>query len=77
MIVARLAVDAHEQGEGLGAALFKEAILRTIYAADILGIRAILMPAKDDNAKGFHELFDFRPNAVDSQIPASGRPLVP
>lgn len=65
MILARLAVDSREQGKGLGAALLKDAMLRTLHAADILGIRAILVHAKDDNAKLFYERFNFRPSPTD------------
>jgi len=65
MILARLAVDVHEQGTGLGAALLKDALLRTLQAAEILGIRAIFVHAKDDNAKRFYERFDFKPSPTD------------
>jgi len=65
MILARLAVDVHEQGQGLGAALLKDAMLRTLQAAGILGIRAIFVHAKDDNAKGFYEHFNFKPSPTD------------
>lgn len=65
MILARLAVDVHEQGRGLGAALLKDAMLRTVHAAQILGIRAIFVHAKDDNAKRFYERFNFKPSPTD------------
>ena len=65
MILARLAVDGREQGIGLDAALLKDAMLRTLQAADILGIRAIFVHAKDDNARRFYERFDFRPGPTD------------
>ncbi len=38
MLLARLAVDHREQGKGLGKALLKNAILRTIQAAEIAGL---------------------------------------
>ncbi len=40
MILARLAVDLAHQGQGLGRALLKDALLRTLQAADIAGIRS-------------------------------------
>ncbi|MBL8237046.1 MAG: hypothetical protein JNM66_06490 [Bryobacterales bacterium] len=41
MLLARLAVAANWQGRGLGAGLLKDAMLRTLQAADIAGLRLI------------------------------------
>jgi len=65
MILARLAVDKNEQGHGLGAALLKDALLRSAKAADITGIRALFVHAKDDEASAFYEHFNFRPSPTD------------
>jgi GNAT superfamily N-acetyltransferase len=59
MLLARLAVAATWQGKGLGSGLLKDAMLRTLRAADIAGIRAFAVHAKDDQAKAFYERFDF------------------
>jgi hypothetical protein len=40
-------------------------MLRTLQAADIAGIRAFVVHAKDDAAKGFYEHFDFLPSPSD------------
>ena len=66
ILLARLAVDSTEQGSGLGAALLKDALLRTIQAADIAGLRAMLVHAKDESAKRFYEKFGFEPSPVDA-----------
>jgi GNAT superfamily N-acetyltransferase len=66
MILARLAVDKTEQGKGLGAALLKDALIRSAKAADIAGIRALLVHAKDDAAVGFYTHFNFRPSPTDA-----------
>ena len=50
MLLARLAVSKAWKGKGVGAALLKDAMLRTIQAADIGGIRALAAHAKDDAA---------------------------
>ena len=47
------------QGKGLGAGLLKDEMLRTLQAADIAGIRAFVVHAKDDQAKAFYEHFGF------------------
>ena len=65
ILLARLAVDSDQQGLGLGAALLKDALLRTIQAADIAGLRAMLVHAKDDSAKRFYAKFGFEPSPTD------------
>ena len=65
VILARLAVDQSEQGRGLGAALLKDALKRVMAAADLIGVRALLVHAKGDDARAFYERFDFQPSPVD------------
>jgi GNAT superfamily N-acetyltransferase len=65
MVLARLAVAVAHQGEGLGAALLKDAIGRTLAAAEIAGIRALAVHAKDERARGFYEHFGLRPSPTD------------
>lgn len=65
MLLARLAVDHAAKGQGLGAALLYDALARTLQAADIAGIRAILVHAKDDEARRFYQHFDFDPSPTD------------
>ena len=61
VLLARLAVDRAKQGHGLGAALLKNAILRTLGAAEAIGVRALLVHAKDESAKMFYQRYDFEP----------------
>lgn len=65
MILARLAIDTQEQGKGLGAALLKDALFRCAAAADIAGIRALFVHAKDEEASRFYQHFNFRPSPTD------------
>jgi GNAT superfamily N-acetyltransferase len=65
MVLARLAVAVEHQGRGLGAALLKDAIGRTLAAAEIAGIRALAVHAKDERAQSFYAHFGFRPSASD------------
>lgn len=65
MLLARLAVDRTDQGKGLGQALLKDALLRTAQAADIAGIRALLVHAKDENARQSYGHFNFVPSPSD------------
>ncbi len=65
MLLARLAVSTPWQGKGLGAGLLKNAMLRSLHAADIAGMRAFAAHAKDDKARAFYERFDFVPSPTD------------
>jgi len=65
MILARLAVDLKFQGQSIGSRLLKDAVLRTLEAADLAGIRAIFVHAKDEKARRFYEHFDFEPSPID------------
>ena len=65
MLLTRLAVDRRFHGQGLGAGLLKDAMLRTLQAAEIAGLRAIIVHAKDDEARAFYEHFDFAPSPSD------------
>lgn len=66
MILARLAVAQRLQGQGIGKALLKDALLRTVEASEIAGIRALLVHAKDDIAKDWYRQFDFEPSPTDN-----------
>jgi GNAT superfamily N-acetyltransferase len=59
MLLARLAVALGFQGRGLGAALLKDALTRTLQAADIAGIRALVVHAKNEGAKHWYMRFGF------------------
>jgi len=59
LLLARLATDKTYHGKGIGKALLRDALLKAPKAADIAGIRAMLVHAKDDNAKQFYERFGF------------------
>jgi len=65
MLLARMAVDRRWQGQGVGKALLRDALERTLQAADIAGIRAFAVHAKDDQARVFYEYFDFVPSPTD------------
>jgi GNAT superfamily N-acetyltransferase len=61
IILARLAVDKSWKGKGLGAALVADAMRRILNAADIAGVRAMIVHAKDDDAARFYEHLGFLP----------------
>ena len=68
MILGRLAVDRNWQGQSLGAGLLRDAILRTLQAAEIGGIRAILVDAVSEGAKRFYERHGFQVSPIEPMI---------
>lgn len=54
MVLGRLAVDRGHQGQHLGQALLRDAILRMLQASEIAGIKAILVHAISEDAKRFY-----------------------
>lgn len=64
ILLARLAVDQKEAGKGVGKGLLKDALLRTVQAADIAGLRAMLTHAKDEDAKQFYLKYGFEASPI-------------
>lgn len=66
ILLARLAVDKDLQRKGIGPALLKDALQRSASAAETIGARALLVHAKDAEAKSFYEHFGFEPSPTDA-----------
>ena len=64
VVLGRLAIDLDYQGQGLGRALLRDAILRVLQAADIIGVRAILVHALSEEAKRFYEECGFTASPI-------------
>jgi GNAT superfamily N-acetyltransferase len=65
VLLGRLAIDRAWQGKGLGGDLLRDAVLRTLNAADLIGVRAILVHAISEDARTFYEQHGFRGSPVD------------
>jgi GNAT superfamily N-acetyltransferase len=65
MLLARLAIDRRWQGRGIGKALLRDAMQRTLQAADIAGIRAFAAHAKDEEARSFYLNSNLVPSPTD------------
>ncbi len=68
VILARLAVDSHWQGQGLGAFLVFDAVKRVARIQEELGIRAIVVQAIDENAKSFYKKLGFKSAKFNSRL---------
>jgi GNAT superfamily N-acetyltransferase len=62
MVLGRLAVDSARQGHGLGKALLRDAILRTLQVSEIVGVKALLVHALSEQAVYFYEAHGFHPS---------------
>lgn len=61
-VLGRLAVDRSRQGQGIGRALFRDAATRVAQAADVIGIRGILVHAISEEARNFYLALGFDPS---------------
>ena len=59
VLLARFAVDVDYQGHGLGQAMLMEALRACLRAADVIGVRAVLVHAKDESTRDFYERYGF------------------
>ncbi len=62
VVLARLAVDRRWQGKGIGRALFRDAAVRVAHAADVIGIRGVVVHAISEAAKSFYIALGFDPS---------------
>lgn len=62
ILMARFAVDASQQGRGLGKAMLYDAMLRALDGSEIIGGRVFLVHAKDEDARAFYLKFGMEPS---------------
>jgi GNAT superfamily N-acetyltransferase len=65
LVLARLAVHSNWQGRRVGSGLLLDALGRTLQVADVIGVRALAVHAKDDQAVSFYRHFGFTPSTTD------------
>jgi ribosomal protein S18 acetylase RimI-like enzyme len=61
VLLARLAVDASTQGQGLGEELLLDALHRSLALSAQLGIHAVVVDAIDEQAKAWYLKYGFLP----------------
>lgn len=66
IILGRLAIDVDYQSQRLGAALLKDAMLRTLSISENVGIRGLLVHAISEAAKQFYLGYGFQISPTDS-----------
>jgi predicted N-acetyltransferase YhbS len=65
IVLGRLAVDRAWKGRGLVRALVRDASLRVVQAADLVGVRGMLVQALSDEARAFYQTMGFGPSPLD------------
>jgi GNAT superfamily N-acetyltransferase len=67
LVLARLAVHTEVQGRGVGSGLLLDALGRTLQVADMIGVRALAVHAKDEQAVAFYRHFGFTSSPTDAR----------
>lgn len=68
VVLGRLAVDESWQGRGIGRALMRDAVHRVLAAADLIGVRGLLVHALSLEAKAFYEHIGFDASPRDPML---------
>jgi predicted N-acetyltransferase YhbS len=67
-VLARLAIEQNHQGRGLGRSLVKDAARRVVQAAEIIGVRAIVVHAISPEAQAFYLAVGFEPSRLQAMM---------
>ncbi len=67
ILLAKLALHQHLQGQGLGAELLVHALTTIVVAARSAGGRIVVVNAIDESAASFYRAHDFQPSPMDQQ----------
>ena len=68
VVLGRLGVASSLHGQGLGRSLVRDAALRILQAADVIGIRGMTVQALSDDARVFYEHMGFEPSPLDPNL---------
>ena len=64
VVLGRLGVDSTVRGQGLGRALVRDAAMRILQAAEVIGVRGMTVQALSDDAKVFYEHMGFEASPI-------------
>lgn len=65
VVLGRLAIDRSLQGQGIGRALVRDALLRVAQAGEAIGIRGVLVHALSEQARAFYLAVGFEASPLD------------
>lgn len=64
LLLARLAIDQHFQGQGYGRALLRDVVIRAVNISTDVAFRAILTHPIDKGAFDFYRKYGFEPSPI-------------
>lgn len=67
LLIGRLAVDQRYRGQRLGGMLLMDALRRSLTLRQQLGTVAVIVDARDEQARGFYERYGFQHFAADER----------
>jgi GNAT superfamily N-acetyltransferase len=65
ILLGRIGIDVRHQGSGLGGALLKHFMTKAIQVSESVGVRVVLVHAKEEVAKRFYGHYGFVESTVD------------
>ena len=65
VVLGRLAIDKQFHGLGIGRGLFQDAARRVVQAADVIGVRGLLVHALSEDARDFYLKLGFDPSPLE------------
>lgn len=68
VLIGRLGVDLRHQGQGLARFLIRDSFERTVIVAEAIGVRAIMVRAKDDTLSAFYKRLRFESSIDDPRL---------
>ncbi len=66
ILLGRMAVDSCHQGKGLGGAMLKHFMLKAIEVSQKIGVRLVLVHAKNDRTRAFYQHHGFVESPLDT-----------
>lgn len=69
ILLRRMAVDRRHQGKGLGGAMLNHFMTKAIEVSEKVGVRLVLVHAKDEQAKAFYSHHGFIESPIDPLTP--------
>lgn len=68
LVLARLAVDTRHQGKRLGAALLRHFLQKVVEISASVGVRLVVVHAKNDEARDFYMKYGFSSSPIDEFV---------
>jgi predicted N-acetyltransferase YhbS len=65
LVLGRLAVDREYQAKGVGAGMLRDALMRSLNVAGVIGVRAVLLHSLSEAAKHFYMNHGFVESPLD------------